>query len=73
MEQAQKIRSPLLVLAGGRDHVSPREHLTIIQERVRSQGMQCDLVIYEDDTHGLTLHREEVYARLLSFLARFGP
>lgn len=72
MEQATNIKVPLLILAGGRDIVSPEEDIALIRERTLAQGVPCELTLYPDDTHGLHLHRHEVYERMLNFLDRFG-
>lgn len=72
MEQATNIQVPLLILAGGRDFISPEEDIALIRDRILAQGVPCELTLYLDDTHGLPLHRHEVYDRILNFLARFG-
>lgn len=71
IEQAARIRYPLLILHGGRDTTSTDEEARLIQQRVRAQGVSCDLVIFEDDTHNLSLSRKEMFVHMLDFLARF--
>ncbi len=67
--QAHRIRFPLLILHGGRDTTATVEDVQSIQARVRETGLPCELVIFEEDTHGLPLSRPEMFGRMLDFLA----
>ncbi len=70
--QATRIRYPLLMFHGGLDTTSSNEDVSLIQQRVQSQGVPCELVIFEDDTHGLNRHREEMFRHMFDFVARSG-
>lgn len=72
IEQAINIRVPLLLLAGGRDFLSPEEDIARIRDRLLSRAVLCESVVYPEDAHGLPLHRQEVYERVLGFLDQFG-
>ncbi|MCE5200879.1 MAG: prolyl oligopeptidase family serine peptidase [Armatimonadota bacterium] len=67
--QAHKIKVPIMILHGALD-AAPVDNLKIIYERVRSHGIPAEMVIYEDDAHGLHLHYDEVMARSSEFIER---
>lgn len=71
LEQAGRIRVPLLIFHGALDAAATTVELKSIQDSILSQGGTCELVIFEDDTHGLVRHRDELHARVLRFLAQF--
>jgi dipeptidyl aminopeptidase/acylaminoacyl peptidase len=68
LEQAIKIKTPLLILHGEKDTTSTNDEVKSIQKQVQSQGRFCDLVIYPDDTHGLGKHRKEMFEQIFVFL-----
>lgn len=70
-EQSRNIRSPLLILHGERDTTATTEEVQLIQQRVLASGGSCELVVYEDDGHGLKRHRQEVFGEMLNFLANY--
>ena len=65
--RADEIRFPLLILHGGRD-TTPTEDVVAIQKTVRESGYPCELVVFEDDGHGLFASREEMMDQMLGFL-----
>jgi dipeptidyl aminopeptidase/acylaminoacyl peptidase len=71
LEQAGRIRVPLLIFHGALDTTATTEEMKSIQDSVVSRGGECELIIFEDDTHGLVRHRDEIHAHVLSFLKRF--
>lgn len=71
LEQANKIRTPLLILHGEKDTTSTNEEVKLIQKQIQTQGGVCDLVIYHDDTHGLGKHRKEMFEQIFSFLEKY--
>ncbi|HNB53432.1 MAG TPA: prolyl oligopeptidase family serine peptidase, partial [Anaerolineales bacterium] len=71
LAQAGRIRVPLLIFHGALDTVATNEEMQTIQASVISGGGTCELFIYEDDTHGLRRHRDEIHALVLNFLRRF--
>ncbi len=68
--RAGEIRAPLLMLHGGRDTTSSTEDVESIRDSVRSSGVSCELVVFEEDTHGLRLNRPTMFRRMLEFLDR---
>ncbi|MSP13602.1 MAG: S9 family peptidase [Chloroflexi bacterium] len=68
--QAPHMHFPLLILHGARDTTATNEDVLRIQHQVQENGLECDLVIFDDDTHGLHLHRPEMYDQMLRFLAK---
>ena len=66
--QAGKIRFPLLMLHGGRDPGAPMADVEAIRASVRRSGLRCDLVVFEDDTHGLPLSRPRMFQAMMDFL-----
>ena len=70
LEQAGHIQAPPLIFHGARDTVATTEELRQIQQRIHAAGGTCDLVIFEDDTHSLMRHRDDIHAMTLQFLGR---
>jgi dipeptidyl aminopeptidase/acylaminoacyl peptidase len=71
LEQAGRIHVPLLIFHGALDTVATNEDMQAIQAKVINSGGECELFIYNDDTHGLRRHRDDIHAHVLSFLRRF--
>jgi dipeptidyl aminopeptidase/acylaminoacyl peptidase len=71
LEQARRIQVPLLVFHGALDTVATIQELQAIQGSIESQGGACELVVFEDDTHELLRHRDEIHAHVLRFLSQF--
>jgi dipeptidyl aminopeptidase/acylaminoacyl peptidase len=71
-EQAGRIGSPLLLLHGALDSAATTEEMQSICDRVKAGGGNCELIVYDDDTHGLLRHRDDIHARVLAFVDRFG-
>ena len=67
VRQADDIRCPLLILHGGRDTTATTD-VRSIQKSVRQSGHHCELVVFEEDGHGLKLSRPEMLSRMLKFL-----
>jgi 2,6-dihydroxypseudooxynicotine hydrolase len=64
-EAAGQITTPLLILAGGRDRITPAYH----QERLASEVASAELLIYPDGSHGVTNRAYESRSRLADWLA----
>ena len=64
-EAAGEITTPLLILGGGRDRITPAYH----QERLASEVATAELVIYPDGSHGVTNRAFESRSRLADWLA----
>lgn len=58
------IRVPLLIFYGTLDTVATTEEMKAIQTSVLDQGGECELIILDDDTHGLMRHRDEIQAHV---------
>jgi dipeptidyl aminopeptidase/acylaminoacyl peptidase len=71
LEQAGRIRVPLLIFHGALDTAATTEEMMSIQDSIVSRGGACELIVFEDDTHGLVRHRDEIHAGVLRFLRRF--
>lgn len=68
LEQAGRIRVPLLIFHGTLDTVATNEEMKTIQTSVLDQGGKCELIIFDNDTHGLMRHRDEIHTHVLRFL-----
>ena len=68
LEQATHIHVPVLILHGRRDTVATVEEVQSIRQRIGNGGGTCELVVFDDDTHGLNRHTDEVQARIVDFL-----
>jgi dienelactone hydrolase len=64
-EAAGEVTTPLLILGGGRDRITPAYH----QERLASEVASAELVIYPDGSHGVTNRAFESRSRLADWLA----
>jgi dienelactone hydrolase len=64
-EAAGEITTPLLILGGGRDRITPAHH----QERLASEVASAELLIYPDGSHGVTNRAYESRSRLADWLA----
>jgi len=71
IEQAKHIHVPLLIFHGALDTAGTTEEAKSIQDAILSHGGECDLIVYEDDTHGLMRHRDDIHKRVLDFLEKF--
>ena len=66
--RAGDIRVPLLMLHGGRDTSASTEDVESIRDSVRTSGVPCELVVFEEDSHGLRLNRPAMFGHMLEFL-----
>ena len=66
--RAGDIRVPLLMLHGGRDTTSSTEDVESIRDSVLSSGVPCELVVFEEDNHGLRLSRPAMFRHMLEFM-----
>jgi len=71
LQQAGSIRVPLLIFHGALDSAATTEEMKAIQNSIFGQGGECELIIFDDDTHGLMRHRDEIHAHVLRFLRQF--
>jgi dipeptidyl aminopeptidase/acylaminoacyl peptidase len=68
IRQAHRIRFPLLILHGDHDTTALTEEVKIIYERVRASDILCDLIVFENEGHGLFACRPQMYSHALRFL-----
>jgi len=66
------VRAPLFVIHGANDPRVPLSEAEQLAEAVRANGVECELVVYEDEGHGLArrVNRLDAYPRALAFLRR---
>ena len=68
VRRAGDISFPLLILHGGRDTTATTEDVLSIQHSVKESAIDCELVVFEEDTHNLSLSRREMLDQMLKFL-----
>ncbi|HUB70128.1 MAG TPA: S9 family peptidase [Acidimicrobiales bacterium] len=70
LRSADHIRAPLFVVHGRNDPRVPVSEAEQLVRTVRAQGNRCELVVYEDEGHGLArlANRLDAYPKILSFL-----
>ena len=71
VERASHIRVPVLIFHGALDTAGNAEELSVIQQRIQAAGGDCSLKVFDDDTHALRRHLDEIHADMLRFLGRF--
>ncbi len=71
MARASHIRVPVLIFHGALDTVGTVEELSAIRQRIQAAGGDCALKVFDDDTHALRRHLDEIHADILRFLDRF--
>jgi dipeptidyl aminopeptidase/acylaminoacyl peptidase len=72
VEQAARIRAPLLLAYGGLDRRVPLEHGTLLRDALQAAGREPEFVIYGGEGHTwlLTESKLDFARRLEAFLAR---
>lgn len=68
LQQAHKIKKPLLIFHGEKDTTSTTADIQSIQKQILAHGGTCDVIIFEDDTHGLSKHHHEIFDQISSRL-----
>ncbi len=70
LRHADDIRAPLFVIHGRNDPRVPVSEAEQLVAKVRQRGIRCELVIYEDEGHGLTRLQNQLdgYPRAVAFL-----
>ena len=67
----QKINVPVFILHGGADWRSePMSQARAFANRLRELGKTCELIIYLDDDHGLSLNRVDSDRRVVEWFRR---
>ncbi|GGJ01295.1 peptidase S9 [Saccharopolyspora subtropica] len=72
LTRADSIAAPLFVLHGANDPRVPLSEAEQIAAAVRAKGLECELLVYGDEGHGLAkrVNRLDAYPKALNFLAR---
>ena len=67
-----QIRAPLFVIHGRNDPRVPVSEAEQLEATLRARGVPCELVIYENEGHGLSRleNRLDAYPRAIAFLVR---
>jgi acetyl esterase/lipase len=70
LSRAEEIRAPLFVIHGRNDPRVPVGEAEQIARSLRDRGVRCELVIYDDEGHGLARldNRLDAYPRAIAFL-----
>ncbi|KAA5836008.1 S9 family peptidase [Saccharopolyspora hirsuta] len=72
LTEVAAIAAPLFVLHGANDPRVPLSEAEQIAGAVRAKGLECELLVYPDEGHGLAkrANRLDAYPKALEFLAR---
>jgi dipeptidyl aminopeptidase/acylaminoacyl peptidase len=70
LRHVDAIRAPLFVIHGRNDPRVPVTEAEQMKQSLTERGIRCDLVVYEDEGHGLARleNRLDGYPRAFSFL-----
>ncbi|HTW97682.1 MAG TPA: S9 family peptidase, partial [Acidimicrobiales bacterium] len=70
LRRAEEIRAPLFVVHGRNDPRVPVSEAEQLVATLRQRGLRCELVIYDDEGHGLArlANRLDAYPRAATFL-----
>jgi dipeptidyl aminopeptidase/acylaminoacyl peptidase len=66
----EQLRAPLFIVHGANDPRVPLSEAEQIHEVLTEQGVRCDLLVYDDEGHGLAKlpNRLDAYPRIAAFL-----
>ena len=75
LENARKIRAPVLMAYGGQDYRVPLVHGERMRDALRANGTPVEWVLYADEGHGFLLeaNRFDFYRRVAKFLGEHLP
>lgn len=70
LRHADAMRAPLLVIHGRNDPRVPVSEAEQLTATLRARGVRCELVVYEDEGHGLSRleNKLDAYTRAIEFL-----
>lgn len=68
----EKVRAPMLLIAGGRDQCTPPSQAQVLHAALRMAGKQSELVVYPMEGHGIrgTEAKPDYVARVTAFFRR---
>jgi dipeptidyl aminopeptidase/acylaminoacyl peptidase len=71
--QARKAKTPTLILQGEDDVVDPLGQSTALYRALKRYGVECELVQYPREGHGLRepVHKKQAYARILAWYDKY--
>lgn len=69
---AGQVQTPLLIMQGARDHVTPLLEAEKYYYALRSRGVEVALAVYPDEGHGISWHPASHRDRMLMEIAWFG-
>ena len=67
LTQAASIKRPTLLFHGALDSTATTSEMEQVENRINDSGGDCKLVVFDDDTHSLARHREEVFRNATQF------
>ncbi|MCX2732553.1 S9 family peptidase [Saccharopolyspora sp. NFXS83] len=72
LTHVDEISAPLFVIHGANDPRVPLSEAEQLAEAVRRNGVECELLVFDDEGHGLAKrsNRLDAYPRALAFLTR---
>lgn len=72
LTRVQDVRAPLVVIHGANDPRVPLGEAEQLHAALTSRGVECELLVYPDEGHGLAkrANKADAYPRALAFLAR---
>ena len=67
-----EVRAPLFIIHGANDPRVPLSEAHQIEAALRERGVECELLVYPDEGHGLAkrANRLDAYPKAIAFLAR---
>ncbi|MFA6239957.1 MAG: alpha/beta fold hydrolase [Candidatus Hydrogenedentales bacterium] len=66
IHQAGRLQRPVLILHGALDGAATRDDVAELHKRIPHN----ELVVYENDGHGLCLNRKDVHRRIMEFISK---
>ncbi len=68
---AERIKAPVLLVAGGEDEIAPVEHTRLMERALRSAGVPVETLYVANEEHGFYKpeNRRAYYTKLLAFLS----
>jgi len=72
LPRIDRVRAPLLVIHGANDPRVPLSEAEQVVAAVRGNGIECELLVYPDEGHGLAKRANQLdaYPKVLDFLSR---
>ena len=67
LTQAACIKRPTLLFHGALDTIATTSEMQQVEERINESVGDCKLVVFDDDTHSLARHREEIFRSATRF------